>query len=107
MKLEPIVKDHPINFADCVPQVKEIILDAFDKIMKYEDAPVADPDDFEVHYASDEPTNTFGGAFITSIFGSYLLHDLREEQKVWYVDDPTECTILFYSLTKLSNDATN
>lgn len=108
MKLTPIVKEHPINFADCVPQVKEIILDAFDKIMVFEDAiDGVDPNDFEVHYASDEPTNTFGGAFITSIFGSYLLHDLREEQKVWYVDDPTECTILFYSLTKIEDNANN
>lgn len=106
MKLTPIVKEHPINFADCVPQVKEIILDAFDKIMDYENAvDGVDPNDFEVHYSSDEPTNTFGGAFITSIFGSYLLHDLEERQIQWYENDPNYYTVLFYSLTKIEDDA--
>jgi hypothetical protein len=107
MKVELIKKDAAINFADCVPQVKEIMLDAFDFIMTHENAPMADPEDFEVHYASDEPTNNFGGAFITSIFGSYLLHDIREEQIAWYENDPNLYTVLFYSLSKLSDDATN
>ena len=104
MKVELIKKDAAINFADCVPQVKEIMLDAFDKIMTYENAvDGCDPDDFEVYYSSDEPTNNFGGAFITSIFGSYLLHDMREEQIAWYENDPTLCTVLFYSLSKISD----
>ena len=108
MKLELIKKDAAINFADCVPQVKEVMLDAFDKIMTHENVvDGADPDDFQVHYASDEPTNDFGGAFITSIFGSYLLHDIREEQIEWYENDPNLYTVLFYSLSKLSDDATN
>ncbi len=108
MKVELIKKDAAINFADCVPQVKEIILDAFDIIMTHENVvDGCDPEDFEVHFASGEPTNTYGGAFITSIFGSYLLHDIREEQMVWYENDPNEYTILFYSLSKLSDDANN
>lgn len=106
MELKTIVKDHPINFADLVPQVKEVMLDAFEKIAEYESIEDLDPDtDFDVHYSSDEPTNTFGGAFITSIFGSYLLHDLREEQIAWYENDPIECTVLFYSLTKIEDNA--
>lgn len=108
MKLELIKKDAAINFSDCVPQVKEIMLEAFELIMEHENVvDGADDDDFEVHFASGEPTNTFGGAFITSIFGSYLLHDIREEQIAWYENDPIECTVLFYSLSKLSDDATN
>jgi len=108
MKIELIKKDAAINFADCVPQVKEIMLDAFDIIMTHENATFgADPDDFEVHFGSDEPTNNFGGAFITSIFGSYLLHDIREEQIEWYENDPNLYTVVFYSLSKLSDDATN
>lgn len=105
MKLQTIKTDRAINFADCVPQVKEIMLDAFDHIMEFENAvDGADPDDFEVHYSSDEPTNNFGGAFITSIFGSYLLHDLREEQIEWYENDPNLYTVVFYSLTKISDN---
>ena len=108
MKLELIKKDAAINFADCVPQVKEIMLDAYDFIMTYENVvDGCEPDDFEVYYANGEPTNTFGGAFITSIFGSYLLHDIREEQIAWYENDPNLYTVLFYSLSKLSDDATN
>jgi hypothetical protein len=108
MKLEPIVKDAAINFYDCVPQFKELMLDAFNHIAKYENVvDGVDAEDFEVLYASAEPTNDFFGAFITSIFGSYMMHDFREEQKVCDEDDATECNIFFYSLTKLSNDATN
>jgi len=108
MKLEPIVKDAAINFADCVPQFKELMLDAFNHIAKYEnvvDGVVAE--DFEVLYAMQVHPYDFFGAFITSIFGSYIMHDFREEQKVCDEDDATECNIFFYSLTKLSNDATN
>jgi hypothetical protein len=108
MKVELIKKDAAINFADCVPQVKEIMLDAFDIIMTHENVvDGCEPEDFEVHYASDEPTNTFGGCFITSIFGSYLLHDMREEQIAWYENDPNLYTVVFYSLSKISDDATN
>jgi hypothetical protein len=107
MKITPIVTDAAINFADCVPQVKEIMLHAFENIYTYENVLEGDPDDFEVFYSSDEPTNDYGGAFIVSIYGSYLLHDIREEQKVWWVDDPTECTILTYSLSKISDNANN
>lgn len=104
MTLEKLVVDEPINFADLVPTVKEIMLDAFDKIMEYEGATAGNPEDYAVHYASDEPNNTFGGAFIITKYGSYILHDLREEQKVWYEGDDFECTILFYSLTKISDN---
>ena len=108
MKVELIKKDAAINFADCVPQVKEIMLHAFDFIMTYENVvDGCEPDDFEVYYSSDEPTNNFGGCFITSIFGSYLLHDMREEQIAWYENDPNLYTVRFYSLSKLSDDATN
>ena len=104
MKLELIKKDAAINFADCVPQVKEIMLDVFEIISMHENVvDGADDDDFKVHYASDEPTNTFGGAFITSIFGSYLLHDIREEQIEWYENDPNLYTVLFYSLSKITD----
>jgi hypothetical protein len=104
MKITLIKKDAAINFADCVPQVKEIILEAFELIMTHENAvDGADPEDFKVHFASDEPTNTYGGAFITSIFGSYLLHDIREEQIAWYENDPNLYTVLFYSLSKIED----
>jgi hypothetical protein len=104
MKVETIVTDATINFFDCAPQVKEVMLHAFEVIMTHENAvDGADPEDFKVHYASDEPTNNFGGAFITSIFGSYLLHDLREEQIAWYENDPTLCNVIFYSLSKISD----
>jgi hypothetical protein len=104
MKLEPIVKDAVINFADCVPTYKEFMLDAFNKIAAHENIDSVDPDDFEVMYANVEPTNNFYGSFVTSIFGSYLIHDMRYEQKVCDEDDTTECTILLYSVTKLSNE---
>lgn len=109
MKLKPIVKDAAINFFDCAPQVKEVMLDAFERIMEFENAvDGADPEDFQVLHANAEPTNDFGGCYITSIFGSYLLHDAHEEQKVCDEEDQTECTILFYSITKISDeDKTN
>ena len=109
MKLEPIVKDAAINFFDCAPQVKEVMLHAFEVIMTYENAvDGADPEDFQVLHSMDEPTNSFGGSFVTSIFGTYLLHDIVVEQKVCDEEDQTECTVLFYSLTKISDeDKTN
>ena len=103
MKLELIVEDAAINFADVEPQIKEIMLHAFDLIYTHENVMEGDPDDFETYYGNGEPTNTFGGAFITSCYGSYLLHDIREEQKVCDEEDKTECTILYYSLTKISD----
>ena len=104
MKLELIVKDAAINFADSWPELKDIMLDAFDKIAAHENIESVDPDDFDVHHADSEETNLFSGSFITSMYGSYLLHDIREEVKLCDEDDVTECTIIFYSLTKLSND---
>jgi hypothetical protein len=104
MKVETIVTDAAINFADCVPDIGDRLENAFEKIYLHENVTGdIDPDDFEVYYSSDEPTNNFGGAFITSIFGSYLLHDMREEQIAWYENDPTLCTVLFYSLSKISD----
>jgi hypothetical protein len=105
MKITPIVENKPINFADVCPQIKEILLDAFDAIINFENItfPI-DDDDFEVYYSSDELANNFGGAFIVSPFGSYLLHDLEERQIAWYEDDPTECTVLFYSLSKIEDN---
>ena len=107
MKVELIKKDATINFFDCVPQVKEIMLDAFELIYTHENVIEGDPDDFEVYYSSDEPTNTFGGAFIVSIYGSYLLHDLRVEDVVCDEETQLECTIAIYSLSKISDDANN
>jgi hypothetical protein len=104
MQVETIVTDAAMNFFDCAPQVKEIMLHAFEVIMTHENAvDGANPEDFKVHYASDEPTNNFGGAFITSIFGSYLLHDLRVEDVVCDEEDQIECTIAIYSLSKISD----
>ena len=103
MKIELIKKDAAINFADVVPQVKEVMLEAFKLIMTHENAPMAEDDDFEVHHSSSEPTNNFGGTFITSCYGSYLLHDIRVEEVVCDDEDQIECTILFYSLSKISD----
>ena len=104
MKLELIVEDAAINFADVIPKQKEIMLDVFKNIMDFEYAvDGVDPEDFKILFANSEPSNNYGGAFITSIYGSYLLHDVREEQKVCDEEDQTECTILLYSLTKISD----
>jgi hypothetical protein len=107
MKITPIVTDAAINFADCNPQVKEIMLHAFENIYTYENVLEGDPDDFEVFYSSDEPTNDYGGAFIVSIYGSYLLHDLRVEDVVCDEENQIECTIAIYSLSKISDNANN
>jgi hypothetical protein len=104
MKIELIKKDAAINFADVEPQVKEIMLHAFDLIYTHENVMEGDPDDFETYFSSDEPTNTFGGAFIVSIYGSYLLHDLRVEDVVCDEETQIECTIAIYSLSKISDD---
>lgn len=104
MKLEPIVKEAVINFGDCTPQYKEFMLDAFNKIAAYENIDSVDPNDFEVMYASTEPTNNFYGAFVTSIFGSYLLHDMRYELAALDQDETNGCIVLFYSLSKLCNE---
>ena len=103
MKITTIVTDAAINFADCEPQVKEIMLDAFEKIYTHENITDGDSDNFEVYYSNDEPTNNFGGAFITSIYGTYLLHDIRDQQVVCDEDNQFECTVLYYSLSKLSD----
>lgn len=107
MKIETIVTDAAINFADCTPQLKEIMLDVFNKIYTHENIIGGDPDDFQVQHSSDEPTNVFSGSFITSIYGSYLLHDLRVEEVVCDEEDQIECTIVIYSLSKIEDDATN
>jgi len=107
MKVELIKKDAAINFADCAPQVKEIMLEAFELIYTHENVMEGDPNDFEVFYSSDEPTNDYGGAFIVSIYGSYLLHDLRVEDVVCDEENQIECTIAIYSLSKISDNANN
>ena len=110
MKIETIVTDSPINFADCTSNIGDILENAFEKIYLHENVIGAiDPEDFETYYANDyyandEPSsNNFGGAFITSCYGSYLLHDLREEQIAWYENDPTLCNVIFYSLSKITD----
>ena len=93
MQLELIKKDIAMNFADGEPQVREILFDAFDRIMTFEEAQITyDAGDFEVCYSNAEETNSFSGIFITSMFGTYLLHDMH-----------TVSSVLLYSLTKLSD----
>jgi hypothetical protein len=92
MKLEQIFKNVAINFADGEVRHLEILSDAFDRIRTYEDAEVIE-DDFEVQYPNAEPTNDFSGIFITSILGTYLLHDMRM----------LGATVLLYSITKLTD----
>jgi hypothetical protein len=105
MQVELIKKDAAINFADVFPDINEILEDAVDKIMKHENVMDGyNPEDFKVHFGSDEPTNNFAGAFIATPFGSYLLHDIREEQIKWYVEDPNLYTVVFYSLSKISDN---
>jgi len=108
MKITPIKENAAINFADCFPDVSDILENAFELIVEHENViDGANPEDFKVHFASDEPNNTYGGAFITSIFGSYLLHDLRERQIAWYKNDPNLYTVVFFSLSKIEDDETN
>jgi hypothetical protein len=109
MKLELIKKDVGVSFVDSLfvdwTAVEE---DVFDEIAIYENAvAVADPEDFQVTFANAEPTNNFNGAFITSMYGTYLLHDLREEKVAYNNNEEHFFPVLYYSLTKLSNDATN
>ncbi len=103
MKIETIVQDAAVNFADLVPEAKEIMLDAFDKIYEYENTIDLNPNDFTVTDSLDESSTNFGGAFITCTHGSYLVHDLREEQIEWYEGDPNLYTVVFYSLSKITN----
>lgn len=95
MKLELIKKDIAIHNPDGNDiAVKEILFDAFNRIMTFEEADItADAGDFEVCFSNEEETNSFSGAFITSMFGTYLLHDMHSVS-----------TVFLYSLTKLSDE---
>jgi hypothetical protein len=109
MKLELIKKDVGVSFVDNLfVNWIDVMEDVFDEIAIYEKAvDVADPEDFKVMYANAEPTNNFNGAFITSMYGTYLLHDLREEKVAYNNNEEHFFPVLYYSLTKLSEDATN
>lgn len=103
MELTTIKQDGHINFADCVPSVKEIMLEAIEVIMDYEGATAGNAEDYAVHHSSNETNNTFGGAFIFSKYGSYILHDIREEQIQYYENDDNLYTVIFYSITKIED----
>jgi len=102
MEVITIVTDAAINFADSNPTSKDILLDVFNKIFQHENVTDGNPDDFEVCYSNNEPTNDFAGMFITSCYGTFLLHDIRVEEVVCDEEDQIECTILFYTLSKIS-----
>lgn len=100
MNYKPIVLEKPINFGDCFPNYKDIILDVFDEIYKYEQLtePIEPNEYFQVCTSRCETDGDFDGAFITCAAGSYMLHDLQQEQ---YEDGVI--TILFYNLSKIYN----
>jgi hypothetical protein len=105
MKVITIVTDAAVNFADIVPTTKEIILDVFNRIFQHENVTDGNPDDFEVCYSSG-PMNG-GQAFITSKYGAHYVHNISVQEVVCDDEDQIECTIAIYSLSKLSDDATN
>lgn len=100
MEVITIVTDAAINFADSNPTSKEIILDVFNKIFQHENVTDGNPDDFEVCYSAGGLDG--GQAFITSKYGTHYVHNISVQEVVCDEEDQIECTILFYSLSKIS-----
>ena len=98
MKLETIVQDYPINFGDCVPSYKDIMLEATDQICIHEGDAIDLGDANEYFQIMEGRSDDFGGAFINTPKGSYILHDLREETFAEGV-----VTYLYFSITKIIN----
>ena len=105
MKVVTIVTDAAINFADIVPTTKEIIEDVFNRIFQHENVTDGNYDDFEVCYSANGMNG--GEAFITSKYGTHYLNKIRVEEVVCDEEDQIECTIAFYSLSKISDNDTN
>jgi hypothetical protein len=101
MKVITIVTDAAMNFADCNPTSKEIILDVFNRIFQHENVTDGNPDDFEVCYSAGGLDG--GQAFITSKYGTHYVHDIRVEEVVCDDENQFECTIAIYSLSKITD----
>ena len=105
MKVITIATDAAINFADCNPTSKDIILDVFNRIFQHENVTDGNPDDFEVCYSAGGLDG--GQAFITSKYGTHYVHDIREEQIASSNNEENLCSVIFYSLTKILEENKN
>jgi hypothetical protein len=104
--LKLVKDDCSINFGDCIPSQKDILLDAFDNIWAYEEenksslGELAESilDSFgesrnSISSNANDETNDCS-FLLTASTGSYLIHDLYEETREL-------CTIVFYSISKV------
>jgi hypothetical protein len=100
MKVITIATDAAVNFADHNPTSKDVIEDVFNKIFQHENVTDGNYDDFEVCYSTGGLDG--GQAFITSKYGTHYVHNISVQEVVCDDEDQIECTILFYSLSKIS-----
>ena len=105
--LKSVKNDCSVNFGDCFPSQKDIILDAFDNIWAYEEenksslGELAESilDTFseslnQISSNANDETNDCS-FLLTASTGSYLIHDLYEETREL-------CTVVFYSISKVA-----
>ncbi len=104
--LKLVKNDCCVNFGDCYPKQKDILIDAFDNIWVYEeknksalgDLAESILDTFEESRNSissnmNDETNDCS-FLLTASTGSYLIHDLYEETIDYF-------TIVYYSISKV------
>ena len=105
--LNLVKNDCCVNFGDCYPKQKDILIDAFDNIWAYEEkikpslGAIAESilDTFSesrnsISSNANDETNDCS-FLLTASTGSYLIHDLYEETREL-------CTVVFYSISKVA-----
>jgi len=104
--LKSVKNDCSVNFGDCYPSQKDILLDAFDNIWVYEEEnksslgelaeSILDTFSESLNHISSNANDEINDCsfLLTASTGSYLIHDLYEETIDYY-------TIVYYSLSKV------
>ena len=105
--LKLVKNDCCVNFGDCYPKQKDILIDAFDNIWAYEEEVKSSQGELSESIldsfgesrnsiSSNANDETHDCSFLlTASTGSYLIHDLYEETREL-------CTVVFYSISKVA-----
>ena len=104
--LKLVKDDCRINFGDCYPKEKDIIMDAFDNIWDYEEKnqsllgefaeAILDNFGESLNHISSKTSEDMNDCsyFLTATSGSYIIHNLEEETQEYN-------TSVSYSISKV------
>jgi hypothetical protein len=104
--LKLVKDDCRLNFGECYPKQKDILIDAFENIWAYEEKikssqgefaeSILDSFDESRNYISSNANDETNDCsfLLTASTGSYLIHDLYEETIDYF-------TIVYYSISKV------